>query len=147
MKDADNTHHIYKFYANGTNPAKRNYYMVKPIATDFAKADHYAFSSKRTVVFYSVGNKLYAYDYNPGNERSYTISNIGNDVVTMIKFDTQIDHLTNSLYVATYNSASKGTLRRFMVGSDPNTVELLLQGNSTWSGLVKIKDINWRAVN
>src|SRR5699024_10573056 len=66
MKNADNTCLIYKFYANGTNPAKRGAYEVKPMATDFEKADHYAFSSNRSVVFYSVGNKLYAYDYNPG---------------------------------------------------------------------------------
>ncbi len=147
MKDADNTCHIYKFYANGTNPAKRGFYTIKSTATDFHKADFYAFSSNRSVVFYAVGNRLYAYDYNPGFEKNYTISNVGADQITMLKFDTQIDHLTNSLYVATYNSATKGTLRRFRVGTDPNTVELTIQDNSTWTGLVKVKDINWRAVN
>lgn len=147
MKDADNIHHIYKFYANGTNPAKRNYYKVKPIATDFEKADHYAFSSNRSVVFYSVGNKLYAYDYNPTNEKLYQFNELGNDQITMVKFDTQFDHLINSLYIATYNSNTKGTLRRFRVGTNPNVVELLPQEKSTWTGLLKIKDVNWRATN
>ena len=30
---------------------------------------------------------------------------------------------------------------------NPNFVDLQLQPKSTWTGLVKIKDINWRAVN
>jgi len=147
MKDGDNTHHIYKFYANGTNPAKRALYTVKPLATNFDKAKFYAFSSNRTVVFYAVDNTLYAYDYNPGFEKVYTFPEIGNDEITMIKFDTQIDFATNSLYIATYNAASKGTLRRYKVGNNPNLVDIQLQDKSTWPGLVKVKDINWRAVN
>ncbi len=146
MKDADNTHHIYKFYANGTNPAKRALYTVKSIATDFDRAKFYAFSSNRTVVFYAVDNKLYAYDYNTGFEKIYTFPEI-NDEISMIKFDTQIDYLLNSLYIATYNPSTKGTLRRYVVGSNPNVVEINLVENSTWSGLVKVKDINWRAIN
>ncbi|TKC06188.1 PKD-like family lipoprotein [Pedobacter frigoris] len=147
MKDPVNVHHIYKFYANGSAPAKRAAYVVSAIATDFDKATFYAFSSNRTVVFYAAGNKLYAYDYNPGNERIYQYPEIGNDQITMLKFDTQVDHLQNSLYIATYNSATKGTMKRYRVGTNPNVVELLPQDNSTWSGLVKVKDINWRAVN
>lgn len=146
MKDADQTHHIYKFYANGTNPAKRALYTVKSIATDFAQAKFYAFSSNRTVVFYAVGNKLYAYDYNPGFEKIYTFPEI-TDEISMIKFDTQIDYVVNSLYIATYNPTTKGTLRRYVVGSNPNVVEINLAPKSTWSGLVKVKDINWRAIN
>lgn len=147
MKDAGNTHHIYKFYANGTNPAKRAMYTIKSMATDFDKANFYAFSSNRSIVFYAVGNRLYAYDYNPGFEKIYTFSENGGDEISMIKFDTQIDVAANSLYIATYNANTKGTLRRYKVGTDPNDVKLELQEKSTWSGLVKVKDINWRAVN
>lgn len=146
MKDAANVHHIYKFYAV-TVPVKRAAYVVLPLARDFDKADFYAFSSNRTVVFYGVGNKLYAYDYNPKNERFYEYPEIGNDQITMLKFDTQVNYVTNSLYIATYNSNTKGTLRRFTVGNNPNVVDLLPAAKSTWSGLVKVKDINWRAVN
>lgn len=146
MKDPANVHHIYKFYAVAT-PVKRAAYVVSPIARDFDKASFYAFSSNRTVVFYAVGNKLYAYDYNPGNERFYEYTQTGGDQITMLKFDTQVDYLQNSLYVATYNATTKGTLRRFTVGTNPNIVELTAPLKSSWSGLVKIKDINWRAVN
>jgi len=147
MKDANNTHHIYKFYATGANPIKRAFYTVKPIATNFDKADFYAFSSNRTVIFYSVGSKLYSYDYNPNNERLLEHTEHGGDEISMLKFDTQFDHVTNSLYIASYNGAAKGKLQRFRVGTNPNVVELLPQPNSTWTDLIKVKDINWRAVN
>ena len=147
MKDKSNTHFIYKFYANGTAPAKRAAYTILAMATDFDKADFYAFSSNRSVVFYSVGNHLYAYDYNPSNERIYQFSAIGTDEISMLKFDTQIDHLTNSLYIATYNATTKGTLRRFIVGSNPSVVELTEAPKSRWSNLIKIKNMSWRAVN
>lgn len=148
MKDASNTSFVYKFYSFGTtNPIKLDAYTILPMATDFDKADFYAFSSNRTVIFYSVGSRLYAYDYNPGNERIYQFPAIGNDEISMLKFDTQIDHQTNSLYIATYHPESGGTLRRFTVGPNPNIVELIPAPNSEWGGLIKVKDINWRAVN
>jgi hypothetical protein len=147
MKDKNNTHLIYKFYANGTAPAKRAAYSVSAIATNFDKADFYAFSSNRSVVFYSVGNRLYAYDYNPGNEKAYQFPAIGTDEISMLKFDTQIDYVTNSLYIATYNATTKGTLQRFVVGNNPNVVELTEANKSKWSNLVKIKNMSWRAVN
>jgi hypothetical protein len=147
MKDNSNQCFIYKFYANGAAPAKRGFYTIKPMAVDFDKADFYAFSSKRSVVFYSVGNQLYAYDYNTGNEKFYTFPAIGSDAITMLKFDTQIDFNTNSLYIATYNSTTKGTLSRFTVGTNPDVVDITAVPKASWSGLVKIKDWNWRGIN
>lgn len=147
MKDGANKCFIYKFYANGTIPAKRDFYEVPAMATDFDKASFYAFSSKRTVVFYVVGNKLYAYDYNRGYEKAYSFPQIGADEITMLKFDTQIDFNTNSLYIATYNAQTKGTLRRYSVGSNPDVVEITPVDKASWSGLLKIKDMNWRGTN
>jgi len=147
MKDGANIHYVYKFYASGTVPATRDAYTILPKAIDFDKADFYAFSSNRSVIFYSVGNNLYAYDYNPGNEKFYQLTVTGGDQITMLKFDIQIDPIANSLYVGTYNSATKGTLRRFTVGTNPNVVELIQAPNGEWTDLIKVKDFNWRAVN
>jgi hypothetical protein len=147
VKDNTGKHYIYKFYANTKAPIKRDLYTVLPIATDFDKAGFYAFSSNRPVVFYTVGNKLYAYDYNKGLEKSYQFPELSTDEITMLKMDTQIDGPTNSLYVATYNAATKGRLRRYMVGTNPNFVDITPVDRSDWDGLVKIKDMNWRGAN
>lgn len=148
MKDKGNNNmFIYKFYANAATPAKRDMYEVKAIARDFDKATAYAFSSRRSVIFYVVDNKLYGYDYNPGYEKFYEFPQFTGDEITMLKFDTQIDFATNSLYIATYNGTAKGRLRRFMVGTDPNTVTISAVNRADWDNLVKIKDMNWRAFN
>jgi hypothetical protein len=147
VKDNSNKFYIYKFYATGTSPIKRDFYQVNDaIATNFDKASLFAFSSKRTVVFYAVGNTLYAYDYNKGFEKSYTFSEIA-DEITMLKFDTQIDYVTNALYIATYNDGTKGRLRRYMVGTDPNSVLITPVDGSDWNGLIKVKSMNWRGLN
>ena len=65
----------------------------------------------------------------------------------MLKFDTQIDGGTNALYVATYNANTKGRLRRYIVGSNPNYVDITPVDRSDWDGLIKIKDMNWRETN
>ena len=147
VKDNTGKHYIYKFYATSASPLKNDLYTVSPIAIDFDKAGFYAFSSKRTVIFYAVGNKLYAYDYNKGLEKFYQFPELSTDEITMLKFDTQIDFSTNALYVATYNATTKGRLRKYIVGSNPNTIDITPVSGSDWDGMVKIKDMNWRGLN
>lgn len=136
---------IYKFYASSA-PTKRDSYNIKlDIATNFNNAGLYAFASTRTLLFYTVGNKLYAYDYNKNNEKINEI-NIGNgaDEITMIYFDIQSINNVNDFYVATYNETTGGTLRKFKLGTDPNTVTLIPEENAVWSGLSKVKHIEYR---
>lgn len=147
MKDPINNYFIYKLYVNGAVPLKTGYFPVKKLAANFERAQQFAFSSYRTVVFYVVDHKLFAYDYNPGNEKSYEITLPTTDQVTMIKFDTQINPLSNSLYIGTYNPTRKGTLQRYTLGSNPNTVDLHPVAQEKWENLSKIINWSWRAVN
>jgi len=106
----------------------------------------YAFSSLRSVIFYVANNKLYAYDYDPGNEKCYQFDIFGGDEITMIKFDTQINPDANALYIATYNSTNKGQLERYVVNTDPNSVTLTVDPLSVWHNLIKVKNFSWRPV-
>lgn len=147
MKDkTDNSFYIYKFYAVAS-PVKRDFYSVKPVATDFDKADFYAFSSLRTLVYYAVGNKLYAYDYNKNNEKLYLIKDFGNETITMVKCDTQIEPSDNPLYIATYSADKGGVLQKYAQDLTPDNVSLKADEKCCWEGLVKIKSISWRATN
>ncbi|RHR79029.1 PKD-like family lipoprotein [Odoribacter sp. AF15-53] len=143
MKDTETGQfHIYKFYAY-SSALKRGYYEIKSsLATDLARAELFAFSSKRTLFMYAVGSKLYAYDYNKGYEKLYSMD-MG-DEITMLKFDLQADGTYNDLYVATYNSATGGTLQKYTLGTDQNTFELKPDERCCWTGLVKVKDMDWR---
>ena len=141
----DNKGYIYKFYAK-TTPEKRSCYEVlNSVAPDFANASQYAFSSLRTIVFYTLNNKLYAYNYNPGYELNFDMSSyIGNDPVTMVMFDTQSQPNKDYLYVATFNSATGGRIRKFAIGSNLNAVELVPQPAFDFNGLCKVKHMSWR---
>lgn len=114
------------------------------ILKDPAGADFYAFSSRRTVVYYAVGATLHAYDYNKGNERHYTFD-MG-DPITMLYCDTAIEPNANPLYVATYNATTGGKLQKYIQGVNPDKVELEADEKSCWEGLMKIKKMSWRAV-
>lgn len=114
------------------------------ILKDPAGAYFYAFSSRRTVVYYAVGATLHAYDYNKGNERHYTFD-MG-DPITMLYCDTAIEPNENPLYVATYNATTEGKLQKYIQGVNPDKVELEADEKSCWEGLMKIKKMGWRAV-
>lgn len=141
MKDQDNNFHIYKFYVVA-NPIKLGYYAIKPIAENFGQAKNYTFASNRTILFYSVGSKLYAYDYNPGLEKNYLVKDFGEEV-TMIKCDIQAAN-GDELYVGTYSPESKGTLQKFTMGDDLNVLTMTADEDAYWTGLTKIKEMSWR---
>ncbi len=145
LKDVSGMFYIYKFYVS-TDVEKRDAYTVNSaVATDFDKADFYAFSSRRTAVFYAVGSRLYAYDYNKGNEKCYLLQDFGEEQITMLKCDTQIEPSANPIYVATYGQANGGTLRKYVQGTNPDKVEVTPVESSCWTGLTKIKNMSWRA--
>ena len=145
MKDQQGNYFIYKMYAYGSKPEKIGAYQIDLAkATGFANATMYAFSSLRTVLFYVADNKLYAYNYDPKNEKVFTFDLDGE--ITMIKFDTQMSPDANGLFVATYDNENKGRLVRYTVNRDPNKVTITPDSRNTWSGLTKVKNISWRAV-
>lgn len=143
MKDPAGSYYIYKFLAT-SNPTKESCYTITPVAANFEQAEHYAFSSRRTVVYYSVGSVLYAYDYNRGNEKLYTFD-MG-DPITMLSFDTTIEPSENPLYVATYNTINGGKLQKYIQDVHPDYVDLIPDETSCWTGLTKIKRMSWRAI-
>ena len=147
LKDGAGEFYIYKFYVSSSVAKRDSYTINRSLATDFDKADFYAFSSRRTVIFYTVGSRLYAYDYNKGNEKCYLLEDFGENQITMLKCDTQIEPSANPIYLATYNDTDGGSLRKYDQGMDPNKVEVIPVPNACWTGLIKIKNMSWRANN
>ena len=41
----------------------------------------------------------------------------------------------------------RGTLQKYVLGTDQNTFELKPDEKCKWSGLVKVKDIDWKNGN
>jgi hypothetical protein len=146
MRETGDRYYVYRFYSvyRAAEPWPMCYRMMwtidPSVATNLPQARMWAFASQRTFLLYPVGSVLYAYDYNPGNERLYQID-LGSEI-TCLKFDTNSDASGNTLWVGTYNAYDKGTLTRYGLSLDPNKFELTNKGS--WSGLVKIADMDWR---
>ena len=136
---------IYKFNVNKLE-AQSMYEIASNVASDILTADFYAFSSTRSVLFYVKNNVLYAYNYDKGNERVETIPLETTDQITMLKFDLTMEPMKDALFIATYNTAEGGTLRKYYVGNNPDKVELKADPTAVWKGLTKAKNMSWRAV-
>lgn len=141
IKDDEGMFHIYHFNVGGA-PLKKGYYKILPNAVDIEKAKLFAFSGQRSILFYAVGSKLYAYNYNTGNEKMDEIE-MG-DEITMLKFNDLIGASPNDFYVATYNESKGGKIQKYILGSDPNSLDLVIDSNTCWTGLSKICNMNWR---
>ena len=135
---------IYKLYC-GATALKQGFYTInKSEAPLFGTGTQYAFSSTRAVLFYIANGKLYAYDYNPVTNRNYEIALADNNEVTMVMYDHQREPGSEYLYVATYSASTGGTLYKYSLDNDLNTVRLESTPRETWTGTVKLRNMSWR---
>ncbi|MFZ4262766.1 PKD-like family lipoprotein [Sphingobacterium sp. HJSM2_6] len=133
---------IYKFYAANV-PQKRNGYVVSDAySKELEKSKLFAFSSTRTALYFAQGSKLFAYDYNLGNEQMIFIKDFGEEI-TMIYSDIQTNSYLD-LYVATYSIANKGTIHKLELQNNTNTIELKVNDNVKWKGLAKVINMSWK---
>lgn len=145
MKDkGGDTRYIYRWLLGTSATAaitKSPLYTVDTsLAVDFDKASHYMFSSNRTSVLYSVGNRLYQYDYARG-------------LVTYKDFDGEITCLEaefcskgsiSEFFVCTWSDSAKGMIYKMNVPNDPNKVEFEMLPGQQWPTRLRVKDIEWK---
>lgn len=130
----------YTFQAYTQDPL----YTVDPdVATDFDKATSYMFSGTRKAILYTVGKRLYQYDY------SY-------NKIDHIDFDDEITYLEaefcstgspSQFFVATYGDAAKGIIYKMSIGKDPNTLTFEFLEGQKWETRLKVKDMEWKNAN
>lgn len=116
-------------------------YKVDPAgAPDFGKASHYMFSSNRQVLLYSVGGRLYQYDYTRGT----SISMDFDGEITDIEPEYASQASLKDYFVATYNEATgKGMIYKMEVPPTANAGFSFLQGQQ-WETDLRVKDIEWK---
>lgn len=151
MKDEDGDYYIYCFYAYvqtaSRPPTKKGIWKIdKSVATNFDRAEHFLFSSSRTLLYYTVGGTLWCYDYNSGHERCEQMRlKTGTDEITFIAVDFQTTSSPyNTFWVGTYNSQTGGTLTKYREAPNQNLLEITPVDGSSWSNLCKIKSMEWR---
>lgn len=138
MEDADNFY-VYQFLMRSTPSKTAGYTIAKSAAPNLENATLFAFASSRTLLLYADGSTLRAYDY--VYNRSYSMEMDGE--ITCMKFDATGDNL-DEIMIATYNDTEKGVVQRYALGSDLTTLDLTPFENTRWTGLVRVKDIEYK---
>lgn len=150
LKDANNYYlYSYKltssYWGHGVVKNKR-YEIVN--ATDFDKAEYYGASGLRTFLIYTVGSKVYAYDYSA--QKLKMIKDFQDQEITCFFYDILYETGSNDdfFYVATYDpglpKATGGTLTKFKVVDDPNEIIIEEVSGSKWDGLCKITSMDFK---
>lgn len=143
MNDEDGNHWIYKFslrYA-GT-PTK---YAVNAIdmsvATGLKDASHYAIFSRQPILVYSVGNKVYAYNYNLNQ-----VKLVGefDDEITYLTFDYNSEQRFTDLMIVSYKKGTGSTVRKFDVLDDQNTIEVTPREGEEWQSKLRVVKVEYR---
>lgn len=143
MKDVDGNFFIYKFLVNSMKtPAKNGLYSIDlSVAQGFEKASCYTFSSAETKILYAVGNELWGYDYS--RNVAAKLKTYENDIVYLSAEAISTSSRTDFI-LATYSQEKRGTVYKFELVTDPNSVTIKEREREIWYTNLKVKKIEWK---
>ncbi|RAV28942.1 PKD-like family lipoprotein [Sinomicrobium soli] len=129
--------------SSGVYNINQVYYEEVPeaIAADMAAADHFAINPDFGYIFYTVGNKVYEYNFSA--KSSKLMLDKGTEEITLLKFDKTApgssgENLRNKLVVCSYDTT--GTMELYTV--PPVQGDLILE--ESYSGFGKIVSVAYR---
>ena len=147
MNDSDGNYYVYSFTAPtayASDPIKHYARQIDlSVATDFAKASHYAFFSDQMIVLYSVGNVLYAYDYNRNDIKSIDMG----AEITYLAMEHQSSLTSTDFVVATYSNSAKGLVRKYSIADNVNAIEITPHAREVWKTDLKVVKVLWKYSN
>ena len=151
LTDSKGSYYLYcyalKFQWGWESIEKKKKYSLDK-ATDIDKAKFFGVSAQRTYLIYATGSKLYAYDYVA--EKVQLLRDFGGQEITLLHYDILIDVGSGDdfFYVGTYDPSlpkeTGGTLTMYKVMNDPNNIIVEEVPGFSWSGLCKIKSIDFK---
>ena len=151
LKDTENSkYYLYSYSIEqswGTSDAfvKKGKYELEN-CPEFENARFFGASALRTFLIYATDSKLYAYDFQSG--KSKLIKDFGTHEITCMHYDLIFETSSDCFYVASYDpslpASTGGTITKFKVNNDPNDISIEAIPESTWTGLYKIKSIQYK---
>ncbi len=131
-------------------------------AEDIDKAEFFACSSRKTVIFYTVGSRLYGYDYSTaqgkllldfeGKDRITEDGQPVTEVITAMWNEQYIMGMSpfgDEFYIGLYNPAkpasSAGRLVGYRVIDNPNDIVIEEIPDNSWKGLCKIASMAYKS--
>lgn len=144
MKDDEGKYFLYKFVAGGsygyTFTKKGCYEIDLSVAQNFADASQYMVSATGSIMMYACGSKLCMYNYVHNTYKEYDLG----AEITCLEDDFIPKASTKEFFVATYSDSEKGIVRKYDVGTDPNTLEIIERPGEVWKTRLRVKDIEWK---
>lgn len=142
MNDTNNDYYIYwlKVPSAYGVTAEAAHSIDKTVATEFDQATNYAFYSMQPILLYSVGAKLYAYDYI--RKECKLVNTFDNDV-TYLAFDFDTNNDPNHYLVATYGNG-KGKLYGYTVEDNQNAINIAPAEGEEYETDIKIVKVEYR---
>ncbi|WP_285799424.1 PKD-like family lipoprotein [Duncaniella freteri] len=150
MKDNDDDYFLYRFVLDfpsmGYMPAPRAsspFFTKLNISsmTNFLNREHILFASGATsLIYYSVGNTLYAYDYVSNKLESKQFD--GN--ITYLAPEVCSLNNVSHYWVATFDG-DKGHLYKMQTIDNPNKIEFTHLPNQDWEIDLEIKSVLWKS--
>ncbi|MFV0541179.1 MAG: PKD-like family lipoprotein [Aestuariibaculum sp.] len=135
------TSKFYMAYVNASTSEQVFYGEIT--ATDFDQATQYAINPEFGYLFYTVGNKVYKYDFNL--ETTDMVLDKGTNEITLIKFhdffSNKAEYVTkeNHLMVCSYTE-NEGVIEFYSVPELSSQINL----ETTYTGFGKIKSVSYR---
>lgn len=146
MTDANGNYFVYGFLAPASRrdaPTKLYAYTIdKTMAIDFDKASHYAFFSMQSVLLYSVGSRLYAYDYT--RNECKMIIDYGEAAITYLAMEHNSTTTPTDFIVAVYSKTDKGTVSKYTLVDNVNRIEVKKHEKEVWKTDLKVVKVVWK---
>lgn len=120
--------------------AQAAYTIDMSVAEEFAKADFYTFFSMQPIVLYSVGAKLYAYDY-ARNECKLVNTFDGN--ITYLSMDYESNNDPKHIWIATYNG-SAGKVYGYSIADNQNAINVTPVEHEVFDTEIKVVKMEYR---
>lgn len=147
MKDLKHSdqYYIYMMYiASYTAPSKYGCFPLNVSnAPGLDEATNYAFFSQQSVMLYSVGSKLYGINYGSEKNKAILLKDFGSEI-THLAFEFVSRGSYTDFAVCTYDDANKGTIYKYEINNNPNTIEIRPLENCEWKTDLKVKKLEYR---
>ena len=113
---------------------------------DLDKAEFFGTSNMLSVIYYTMGNKLYGYDF--ARRKCELLKTFDGYEITLFLSDILVETSKDYFYIALYNPAKPastgGEIRKYAIVDDVDDIVIKEEKGSKWEGLCKVKSIAYK---
>ena len=143
MSNENGEYFVYCFTVGSATTITANaaYDIDLTVATEFANADHYTFFSMQPIVLYSVGAKLYAYDY---YRKECQLVNTFDSNITYLTMDYNTNNDPKHIWIATYGTTGK--IYGYSIADNQNAINVTPVKHEVFETNLKVVKMAYRNI-